>query len=247
VRRADARSCTTARDVPIALTLLIVVVASCGVAPSSCASRSGGEPDAIVQLRHISFGVDQVSLLFVQRPDAPYGVPAHTIEGRPGVVRIQIAGARLRNPDGTPSYVDDRPLPPGGRMRDLRVREEPDGSIVAEIDVTGASCAMVTSRRSGLGSTFSAALVGVSLVDGPVVALDPDRGRAGSPMQVVGVGLPRSTAVEFHSGDRMVWESRSDERGLLDTVIRVPDLPAGDRTMLVRAGVHAIEVLYRIE
>lgn len=209
---------------------------------------SGGEAGAVVLLRHVSIGVDQVAFLFVQRPDATYGVPPHTVESANGVIRVRVPGARLRNPDGTSSYWGERSLrTPGGRIRGVTIDEAADGTVTIELEADGGACPRVASRRSGLSSTFSAAFVSVALRDGPVVALDPDRGPIGYPMQVVGMGFRPSSPVAFHSDGRVVWDSRSDARGWLDTVVRIPQGPPGRRAMLVRDASGAAQVWYSAE
>lgn len=198
---------------------------------------SGGEPGSIVQLRRLSFGNDQLSLLFVQRAGETSGVPAHTIEGVPGLVRMRIPGARLRTADGVSSYAGELPPdPPPGRIRSVEIAEDTDGSVVIELRVDGDACPRVASRRFGLGTTFAAALVSVALRDGPVVALDPDHGSPGTGMQVVGIGFAPSSPVTFQVGPGVVWSSRSDERGHLDTVLFVPDRPGRGHSALVRDG-----------
>lgn len=215
---------------------LILALTSCTPAAVPCAT-SGGEPGSIVQLRHLSFGNDQLSLLFVQRAGETSGVPAHRVEGVPGLVRMRIPGARLRTADGASSYAGELPPdPPPGRIRSVEIAEDTDGSVVIELRVDGDACPRVASRRFGLGTTFSAALVSIALRDGPVVALDPDHGVLGRGMQVVGMGFAPSSPVTFQVGPGVVWSSRTDERGELDTVLVIPRLAGRDHSALVRDG-----------
>jgi hypothetical protein len=209
----------------------------------------GGERGSIVQLRHLSFGNDQLSLLFVQRAGEPSGVPEHVVEAVPGLLRIRIPGARLRTADGLSSFAGELPPdPPPGRIRSVEIAEDPDGSVVIELRVDGDTCPRLASRRFGLGTTFSAALVSVALRDGPVVALDPDHGSPPGGMQVVGIGFAPSSPVTFQVGAAVVWSSRSDERGHLDTVLFVPDLPGRDHSALIRdAGGGTALVWFKID
>ena len=236
------------RSATIVALVALLSSLSCAGPPSACAPVSGGEQASVVQLRHVSFGDDQVSLLFVQRPGEAYGIPSFAVGVEHGVIRLRLTGARLRNPDGTPSYDGPRTFQSAeGRMKDVRIDEDRDGAVVVEIPIDGRGCPRVASRRSGLGSTFSAAFVSVALRDGPVVALDPDSGRPGGPMQVVGMGFAPSSPVIFHSGGRTVWVSRSDARGWLDTVLFVPDLPPGEHVVLVRDAAGAALARYRVD
>lgn len=213
-----------------------MLASSCGAAAAPCAA-SGGEPGSIVQLRHVSFGNDQLSLLFVQRAGETSGVPEHIVASAPGVVRVRIPGARLRTADGASSYAGELPPdPPPGRIRSVGIAEDADGSVVVELRVDGDTCPRVASRWFGLGTTFAAALVSIALRDGPVVALDPDHGAPRTGMQVVGMGFTPSSPVTFQVGAGVVWSSRSDERGDLDTVLTIPDLPGRDHSALIRDG-----------
>lgn len=183
----------------------------------------------------MSFGNDQLSLLFVQRAGELVGIPEHFVETTAAGVRVRIPGARLRTADGGSSYRGELPpAPPPGRIRGVEIAEEADGSVTIHLRVDGDGCARVASRRFGLGTTFSAALVSVALREGPVVALDPDHGAPGRGMQVVGMGFAPSSPVTFQVGAGVVWSSRSDERGELDTVLVVPDLAGRDHGALVR-------------
>lgn len=195
---------------------------------------TGGEPGSVVQLRRISFGDDQLSLLFVLRPEAAYGIPEHTVTATAGRIRVHLRGARLRHADGTSSFFGElEPEPPSGRFRSVKIGEEADGSVMVEIDADGSECPRTSSRRYGLGSTFPAALVSVALRDGPVVALDPDRAAPAGSVQVIGLGFAPSSHVTFEVRQRMVWSSRADALGELDTVLFVPDAP-GPGAALVR-------------
>ena len=216
--------------------VVLVMASSCGAASAPC-TTSGGEPGSIVQLRHVSFGNDQLSLLFVQRAGERVGIPEHVIGMEDGVIRIRIPGARLRTADGGSSFRGDLPpLPPPGRIRGVEITEDADGSVTIDLRVDGDGCARVASRRFGLGTTFSAALVSIALRDGPVVALDPDHGVPGTGMQVVGMGFAPSSPVTFEVGPGVVWSSRTDERGELDTVLMIPRLAGRDHSALVRDG-----------
>lgn len=216
-----------------------MVATACGAASAPCTS-SGGEPGSVVQLRHVSFGNDQLSLLFVQRAGEQVGIPEHFVETTARGVRVRLPGARLRTADGGSSYRGELPpAPPPGRIRAVDLFEEPDGSVVVDLDVDGVGCARAASRRFGLGTTFSAALVSIALRDGPVVALDPDHGAPRTGMQVVGLGFAPSSPVTFQVGSDVVWSSESDERGYLDTVLTIPDLPGQDHSALVRDGAGA--------
>jgi len=187
-----------------------------------------------MQLRRISFGDDQISLLFVQRAGEPYGIPEHVVTASAGRIRVHVPGGRLRHADGTSSYFGElEPEPPPGQIRSVGIAEEADGSVVIEVDVDGAACPRTSSRRYGLGTTFSAALVSIAMRDGPVVALDPDRAAPAGSVQVVGLGFAPSSHVTFDVRQRTVWSSRTDELGHLDTVLFVSDVP-GRGAALVR-------------
>lgn len=187
-----------------------------------------------MQLRRISFGDDQLSLLFVHRSGGRYGIPPHTVETAGTTIRVRLPGTRLRHADGTSSYFGDlEPEPPPGRLRSVRIAEEPDGSVLVEIDGGGSACPRASSRRYGLGTTFSAALVSIALRDGPVVALDPDRAAPGGSVQVIGRGFAVSSPVTFDVQRRTVWTSRTDDAGDLDTVLFVSDEP-GRGAALIR-------------
>jgi hypothetical protein len=191
----------------------------------------------------VSFGNDQLSLLFVQRAGERVGIPEHFVETSTARVRVRIPGARLRTADGASSYRGELPpVPPPGAFRSVEISEDADGSVVVDLDVDEAGCARVTSRRFGLSTTFSAALVSIALRDGPIVALDPDHGVPGRGMQVVGMGFAPSSPVTFQVGPGVVWSSRTDESGELDTVLVVPRLAGRDHSALVRdsAGGRAL-------
>jgi hypothetical protein len=212
---------------------LVLSLSSCSPAAVPC-TTSGGERGSVMQLRRISFGDDQISLLFALRPGAAYGVPEHVVTTSAGRIRVHVPGGRLRHHDGTASYFGElEPAPPPGRIRSVRIAEEADGSVLMEIDVEGAPCPRISARRYGLGTTFSAALVSIALRDGPVVALDPDRAAPAGSVQVVGLGFAASSHVTFDVRQRTVWSSRTDELGHLDTVLFVPDAP-GRGAALVR-------------
>jgi hypothetical protein len=187
-----------------------------------------------MQLRRISFGDDQISLLFALRPGAAYGIPEHVVTASAGRISVRVPGGRLRHADGTSSYFGElEPEPPPGHIRSVGIAEEADGSVVVELAVDGAACPRTSSRRYGLGTTFSAALVSIALRDGPIVALDPDRAAPAGSVQVVGLGFAPSSHVTFGVRQRTVWSSRTDELGHLDTVLFVSDVP-GRGAALVR-------------
>lgn len=218
--------------------VLALLTSGCG-APRACAPVRGGESDSVMQLRRLSFGDDVLSLHFVLRPGSAYGIPAHELSQDGGALRIRVAGARLRNPDGTPSFFGAlAPSPPPGALRGVAVREDADGSVVIEVTTGSAACALVHSRLYGLGSTFSAALVSIALRAGPVVALDPAHAAPGASVQVVGMGFRPSATATFHIGARTVWSSVTDEEGLLDTSVSVP-AASGRGAVLVRQGLAA--------
>lgn len=204
------------------------------VQPQTCAPSRGGDEGAVMQLRRISFGNDQVSLLFVLRPGAPYGVPEHQVSSATGLVSVRVPGARLKHADGTPSFFGEaEPSPPPGAVRSVRIAEEAEGAVTVTIGTDAPACPRVYSRRYGLGTTFSGALVSIALRDGPVVALDPDRAAPGAAMQVIGVGFAASSPVTFQVRGRTVWSSRTGEDGTLDTVLFAPESP-GRGAALVR-------------
>lgn len=185
----------------------------------------------------MSFGNDQLSLLFVQRAGEQVGIPEHFVETTATGVRVRIPGARLRTADGGSSYRGELPpVPPPGRIRGVEIAEDLDGSVMIDLRIRGSGCARVASRRFGLGTTFSAALVSIALRDGPVVALDPDHGVPGRGMQVVGMGFAPSSPVTFQVGPGVVWSSHTDERGELDTVLVVPRLAGRGHSALIRDG-----------
>lgn len=207
----------------LALVALLSSLSCTGSSPA-CAPVSGGEQSSLMQLRRVSFGDDQISLLFALRPGATYGIPAHEVSADGGRIRVRVPGGRLRHPDGTPSYFGaTEPVPPPGRLQTVSVSSENDGSVVVEIVARGSACPRVTSRRYGLGTTFSAALISIALRDGPVVALDPDRQAPGQAAQVIGAGFAPESAVTFQIGPRTVWSSQTDKQGFLDTVLFMPD------------------------
>lgn len=231
----------------VALASAAVMAGSCGAAEASCPTASGGEPGAVAQLRGIRFGDDQVSLLFGLRGGATFGVPAHSVDGSAVNVRVRIPNARLRYPDGSASYTGERALrPPGGRIVDVLIEDDGDG-VILTLRASGSGCARLASRRYGLGTTHPAALISIALRDGPVVALDPDRGAPGFPMQVVGLGFTPSSPVALHAGGRVLWTASSDAAGRLDTVFYVPDLPPGDQRVIVRDAFGAATAWFRAE
>ena len=213
---------------------VIAAVASCTAPAAGCQTVTGGEPGSLVQLRRISFGDDQISLLFVLRQGAGYGIPEHTVTATAGRIRVHLPGARLRHADGTSSFFGElEPEPPSGWFRSVKIEEEADGSVMVEIHADGSRCPRTASRRYGLGSTFPAALISVALRDGPGGALAPDRAAPAGSVQVIGVGFAPSSHVTFDVRQRRVWSSRTDALGQLDTVLFVPDHP-GPGSALVR-------------
>lgn len=218
------------------LATLVIAATSCTPAALPCEAR-GGDPGSTMQLRHVSFGNDQLSLLFVQRAGELVGIPEHFVETTATGVRVRIPGARLRTADGGSSYRGALPPErPPGAIRAVGIFEDADGSVTVDLDLEEAGCPRLASRRFGLSSTFSAALVSIALRDGPVVALDPDHGVPGKGLQVVGIGFAPSSPVTFQMGSGVVWSSRSDERGHLDTVLTVPDVPGREHSVLIRDG-----------
>jgi hypothetical protein len=217
----------------LAAALLVVASASCAPA-APCAPVEGGDPDALMQLRRLSFGDDQLSLLFALRPGSPYGVPAHAVTSSGDRIRVRVPGARLRHTDGTSVFFGStEPDPPPGRFRSVTVTDEADGTVVVDIALEGGACARVASRAYALGTTFSAALVSIALRDGPVVALDPDHAAPGAAAQVIGTGFAPDSPATFQVDGRTVWSSETDENGDLDTVLFMPERP-GPHAALVR-------------
>lgn len=66
-------------------------------------------------------------------------------------------------------------------------------------------------------------------------------------MQVIGLGFRPSSPVAFQAAGRSLWTSTSDTSGQLDTVLVVPDLPAGDHSVLVRDSSDAAAAWFRVE
>ncbi len=224
-----------------------LLAASCAEAPAACEARLGGETGAVAQLRWVRFGDDQISLLFGLTSGTRFGIPEHVVETTGEEIRISIPESRLRYPDGTPSYLGEEVLhAPGGGAIEVDVAPAGDGTRV-RLRSAKRACPRVASRRYGLGSTHSAALISIALRDGPSVALDPAHGAPGFPMQVVGLGFGRSERVSLSVDGRGVWESTTDAAGQLDTVLYVPDLPPGERSVVVKGGGGSATAWFRVD
>jgi hypothetical protein len=237
------------RGARVLAVLALVVATSCAAPATACAPVAGGEPGSVMQFRGMRFGDDQVSFVFGLRAGgAQYGVPEHAVERDGDLVRVRIPGARLRNTDGSPSYRGERDVtPPGTGITAVSVTEGRDEGLTFDLRVGGRGCPRLLSRRYILGTTHPEAVVSVSLRDAPMVVLDPDRGPMGSPTQVVGLGMSPSSPVTFQYAGRTVWTSRSDVRGLLDTILYVPTADAGWHRVLVRDHSRATTVWFRSE
>lgn len=233
---------------PVALALVaVLLVTACAGAPVSCPVITGGDPGSLVQLRGVRFGDDSVSLLFGLRGGAPYGIPPFTVERAGDLVRVRLSGARSFYPDGTPSLRGPRDLTaPAGGMGTVSVRDEADGSVAVDIRAGRGGCPRVRDRRYILGTTHPAALIAVALHDGPVFVVDPDRGPAGWPTQVVGLGFTPSSPVAFLTGGRTVWTSRTDAKGWLDTTFYLPDAD-GSGLVVARDAARAATAHFRVE
>ncbi len=235
------------RSVPLLLALA-VAAASCAPVAATCAPLSGGEPGSVVQLRGVRFGDDRISFLFGLRGGDVYGVPAFTAKRAGDTIEVRMPGARLRYPDGTPSYLGALELrPPEGRIVDVSVADDGGDGVTVLLRGAGLECPRAAARRYGLGSTHPAALVSIALRDGPTVVFDPDGGAPGFPMQVVGLGFTPSAPVGFQSDGRTLWTSHADAKGLLDTIMYVPQVAPGPHRVLGRNAGRTVSSWFRAE
>src|SRR3989304_343892 len=99
------------RSATIVALVALLSSLSCAGPPSACAPVSGGEQASVVQLRHVSFGDDQVSLLFVQRPGGADGVPPSPVIFQSGGRTVWVPRSAARGWLDTVLFVPD--LPPG--------------------------------------------------------------------------------------------------------------------------------------
>jgi len=220
----------------------------------TCASVSGGDPGAEVQLRYVDVGERQVTFTFGPTSFSnEFGVPRFDIgsadaappppelaTGTRGLT-VSFQGASGFNPDLSPSYVGPSVLVSenSGPVREAAVTNDTGRRLSWRLMLAGPVCPTVTtntyvwgkSPRAQVTLTFGqrawiTAEHGATYVGAPIL----------SPVLVTGLGFtPRSTVTLRIAGE-LVDTGESDEDGRIEKGIFVPRLQPGFYELSVTDG-----------